>query len=103
MPDLDLIKQAEQGCMRFGRISPAIFERAVGRLQRTRVILLLICCRSSKRVDGAAMNYLCRPGEGRTHHSAAPDFWPQLPRLGDAWPDRAAATWTPAFAGVTIE
>jgi hypothetical protein len=38
MPDLDLIKQVEEECMRFGRASPAILSGPVERLQPTRVI-----------------------------------------------------------------
>src|SRR5216684_2305884 len=52
MPDLDLIKQAEQGSARPIRRSPG----GRRRLHPTRVILPLISCRSSKRLGGASMN-----------------------------------------------
>jgi hypothetical protein len=55
MPDLDLIKQGNQGCGWFGEADPSI-SAGRRRLQPTRAILLLICCRSSKRPDGSSMN-----------------------------------------------
>jgi hypothetical protein len=60
MPDLDLIKQGNQGCGWFGEADPSI-SAGRRRLQPKRAILLLICCRSSKRPDGSSTNGCSQP------------------------------------------
>jgi hypothetical protein len=45
-PDLDLIKQENQGCGRFSNVCVHL-ARGSRRVQPTRAFLLLICCRSS--------------------------------------------------------
>ena len=55
MPDLDLIKQAEQGMHALGSVSPAIWSGPPTTATNAGV-LLLIRCRSSKLVSVASMN-----------------------------------------------
>jgi hypothetical protein len=56
MPDLDLIKQANQGVRAVRRGRSVDLERDRRRLQPMRAILLLICCRSGKRLGVTSMS-----------------------------------------------
>jgi hypothetical protein len=61
MPDLDLMKQVEQGDAS-GSAGPIRRSRAGRRrLQPTRAVLLLICCRGGKGFGGASLNGCGRP------------------------------------------
>jgi hypothetical protein len=76
MPDLDLIKQGNQGCGWFGEADPSI-SAGRRRLQPTRAILLLIFCRSSKRPDGSSTNGCSPPrlpGVGPTTIQILPGY-----------------------------
>jgi hypothetical protein len=46
-PDLDLIKQENQGCGPYAKLQPVHLARGRSRVQPTRAFLLLICWRSS--------------------------------------------------------
>jgi hypothetical protein len=52
VPDLDLIKQAELGCGRLGKADPSISSGSA-KTATNAGDLLLICCRSSKRLSDA--------------------------------------------------
>jgi hypothetical protein len=65
IPDLDLIKQAEQGCMRFGKASPAI-SSGPSMTAINAGDLPLICCRSSRRISGVSMNGWSQSKTGST-------------------------------------